>query len=99
MTRRHFLAIAAASAATAADLQDLVRKAKSGETVVLPDGTYTDIDLVVEGEGITVRAQTPGRVILTGKSRLRVAGRHVTVDGLFFKDGTDMDEVIAFRAS
>jgi len=99
MTRRHFLALAAASAASAADLKDMVRKAKPGETVVLPDGTYSDVDLVVDGEGITVRAQTPGRVILTGKSRLRVAGRHVTVDGLLFKDGLDTDEVIAFRTS
>jgi poly(beta-D-mannuronate) lyase len=96
MTRRHFLALAAASAT---DLKDRVRNARSGETVVLPDGTYSDLNLVVDGEGITIRAQTPGRVILTGKSRLRVAGRHVTVDGLLFKDGLDTDEVIAFRTS
>lgn len=94
MTRRHFLAMLLAT-----DIRDSLRKAKPGDTITIPDGTYTDLDLVVDGERITVRAQTPGRVILTGKSRLRVGGRNNTVDGLFFKDGIDNDEIIAFRTS
>jgi poly(beta-D-mannuronate) lyase len=87
-----------------AGLKAALAKARPGDTILLRDGTWTDSDLVVDAEGapgkpITVRAQTPGRVILTGRSRLRVGGRHVVIDGLFFKDGSDVDEIVAFRVS
>jgi poly(beta-D-mannuronate) lyase len=87
-----------------AGLRAAVSKARPGDTILLRDGTWTDAELTIDAEGeagrpITVRAQTPGKVVLTGRSRLRVGGRYVVVDGLFFKGGEDRDEVIAFRVS
>jgi poly(beta-D-mannuronate) lyase len=113
MNRRQFLAIpvvtvpvwaAAEQVADPAQLKEAVRQAKPGDIILLRDGTWTDADLVIDAEGapgkpITISAQTPGRVILTGHSRLRVGGRHIVVDGLNFKDGTHTDAVIAFRVS
>ncbi len=113
MNRRQFLATtllagtaqAAEPVADAAQLKEALRKAKPGDTILLRDGVWTDADLVVDAEGapdkpITGRAQTPGKVILTGRSRLRVGGRHLVVDGLHFKDGVvDSEAVILFRVS
>ena len=47
--------------------------------------------------GITLRAQTAGKVVLSGNSRLQIGGRYLTVEGLVFQDGVGPREVIAFR--
>lgn len=84
-------------AAAAADL-------RAGDTVVLKNGEWRDFDLTVEGQGtasapITVRAETPGRVILSGRSALRLGGDYLIVSGLVFREGASpRDEVIAFRS-
>jgi len=78
-------------------------RAVPGSVVVLADGVWADADLLVLAEGtaekpITVRAATPGRVVLTGRSRLRLAGRFLQVEGLVFRDGGQPDkDVIEFR--
>ena len=48
---------------------------------------------------LTLRAQTPGQVILTGTSELLISGRHLVVEGLHFKHGTvdTSDHVVQFR--
>jgi poly(beta-D-mannuronate) lyase len=87
------------------ELASAVRAAQPGDEVILRDGLWRDADLLLEGEGtekqpITLRAATPGKVILTGRSRLRLAGRHLVVKGLWFKDGVPVaDDVISFRRS
>ncbi len=76
---------------------------KPGDTVILRNGVWRDFDLRFEGEGtaeapIRLRAETPGRVILSGRSRLSMSGQHLDVSGLVFRDGyAPQDEVIAFR--
>ncbi|MEL6664334.1 MAG: polysaccharide lyase 6 family protein, partial [Pseudomonadota bacterium] len=82
---------------------EAIASAEPGDTIVLANGVWRDFDMLVEGEGtvaapITVRAQTPGEVILSGQSSLRLAGRHLVVSGLVFRDGyTPRSEVISFR--
>lgn len=77
---------------------------RAGDTIVLKNGVWRDFDLTVEGEGtaaapITVRAETPGQVILSGRSALRLGGAYLIVSGLVFRDGASpRDEVIAFRS-
>ncbi|MFV3126534.1 chondroitinase-B domain-containing protein [Niveispirillum sp. KHB5.9] len=86
-----------------AQFQALLATAKPGDRLVLADGVWRDfrIDFFAQGtEGapITLAAQTPGKVILSGKSNLRLAGSHLVVTGLVFRDGyTPTGEVIAFR--
>lgn len=80
-----------------------VRASVPGDAVVLADGVWRDFEMVFTGEGtaakpITLRAQTAGKVVISGKSNLRIAGRHLVVSGLTFKDGfSPSSEVIAFR--
>ena len=74
-----------------------------GDMIVLANGTWHDFEIVLEGQGeqgkpITLTAQTPGRVFISGRSNLRMAGEHLVVSGLIFKDGyTPTNTVIAFR--
>ncbi|MEM9495010.1 MAG: polysaccharide lyase 6 family protein [Pseudomonadota bacterium] len=78
-------------------------KLKPGDTLVLADGVWRDFEIVFEGIGeedapISLTAQTPGKVILSGQSNLRLAGEFLEVSGLVFKDGhTPTSEVISFR--
>ena len=107
------LAAIALAAAPAAAEQVLVRSpgeydaaieaAQPGDTILLADGEWRDFDLVVRGDGtghapLTVAAQTPGGVVLTGQSSLRLGGSHLVVSGLVFRNGySPRGDVIAFR--
>jgi poly(beta-D-mannuronate) lyase len=80
-----------------------VRASTPGDSVVMANGVWRDFEMVFSGEGaaakpITLRAQTPGKVVISGKSNLRIAGWHLVVSGLTFKDGfSPSSEVISFR--
>ena len=80
-----------------------VESARPGDTIVLADGVWRDFEILFQGEGtaeapITLTAETKGRVILSGQSNLRLAGRHLIVSGLVFRDGySPTNTVIAFR--
>jgi poly(beta-D-mannuronate) lyase len=74
-----------------------------GDTIILTNKVWQDADILFKKSGtaakpITLRAQTPGQVILSGKSRLRLSGSWLVVDGLRFQNGyyTNSD-VIQFR--
>lgn len=81
------------------------KQVAAGDVIVLANGEWRDFDLVVTGKGtsekpITVAAEQPGKVFLTGQSSLRIGGTYVTVRGLVFKDGySPRGEVISFRRS
>lgn len=81
----------------------LAGKLKAGDKVILKNGVWTDFEILLEGEGtleapITLTAETKGKVFLSGNSNLRLAGKHLVVSGLVFKDGyTPSSAVIEFR--
>ena len=59
----------------------------------MADGTWTNQSITFNDTGtaakpITLRAQTPGRVILNGTSKISIGGDYTVVDGLDFIDGT-----------
>jgi poly(beta-D-mannuronate) lyase len=69
-----------------------VASAQPGDHIVLAEGEWVDAYLNFRVNGtqatpIVLRAQTPGKTVLTGTSSLWIDGRHLVVDGLFFKDG------------
>jgi len=89
-------------AADAPQLSKALAAARPGDTVVMVDGCWrdTEIDFVSQGEPgrpIELRAQTPGHVILCGRSRLHVGGVRLVVSGLRFTDGYVEGHVISFR--
>src|SRR5690606_41223446 len=51
-----------------------------------------------EDKPIIFKAITPGKVIISGKSSLRLSGHYLVVDGLYFKDGySTSGRLIQFR--
>ncbi|WP_236559662.1 chondroitinase-B domain-containing protein [Colwellia sp. 20A7] len=80
-------------------------KLSPGDEIILSNGTWNNFEILFEGEGtkeepITLKAETKGKVFLTGQSNLRLAGKHLVVTGLVFKDGyTPSNSVIAFRST
>ncbi len=76
-----------------------------GDEIVLASGTWNNARLLLKGNGtaaapITLRAQAPGQVVLTGQSDLRLAGQYLHVADLVFRDGySPSDAVVAFRES
>ena len=89
---------------TPAQLAEAVRGARPGDTITVANGTYRDTELVLTAKGspdkpIVVMAQTPGGVILSGTSTLRLAGTGLEVNGLHFTNGyAPKGAVIEFRA-
>ncbi len=80
-------------------LPAVIKKLQPGDTVVLRNGTWKDANLIIFTSGtaekpITIRAHTPGQVILTGNSRIALGGKHVVVDGLWFQNPTGEDSIV-----
>ncbi len=75
------------TAQTVAQFEEIVKQLVAGDELVMKDGLWRDANLLIQGEGtaeqpITIRAATPGKVVLTGASRLRISGQYVQVIGL-----------------
>ena len=90
-------------ASDASALENAFSTAQPGDVIVMADGIWPDVGIVFRASGtpeapITLKAQTPGKVILSGKSSLRFVGRHLVADGLLFKNGAiSGGHVVAFR--
>lgn len=88
---------------SAEEITFVMQNAQPGDTVIMANGEWKDQHIEFECMGtrdnpITLRAETPGEVILTGSSTLRIAGEHLIVDGLYFKEGTPEEgAVVEFR--
>ncbi len=92
-------------ARTPQELSAAIAASGPGDTVVMANGTWTNVVISffaegAEGDTITLRAETPGQVVLNGASRLRIGGTYLKVDGLWF-DGGELrsGHVIEFRRS
>lgn len=88
---------------TAAELKAAAAKAGPGDTIVMADGEWKDAEIVFDGGGtavapITLKAQSAGRVVLCGRSWLRIGGQYLVVDGLKFTNGfTPGKAIVDFR--
>lgn len=82
-----------------------VKQLQPGDTVVLANGSWKDVEFKLKGKGradgyIHMMAETPGKVIIEGKSRLQFSGDYLYISGLVFKNGsTPKSAVIEFRTS
>lgn len=85
------------------EFNEAVSKAKPGTVITLANGVWKDAELVFEGKGtaekpITLTVEEKGKVTLEGASNLQIAGEHLVVEGLVFKNGyTPTNAVISFR--
>ncbi len=90
---------------TAAELASAIASSDPGDAIVMANGVWTDTNIAFYAQGapgdtITLRAETPGQVILNGRSSLRIGGNYLKVDGLWFDQGAlASGHVIQFRRS
>jgi poly(beta-D-mannuronate) lyase len=87
---------------TADDFHRTIKSARPGDRIVLANGPWRDVELVADAAGsiqapITVQAETPGQVVISGNSRLRIAGSHVVVRGLRFQNAWHKTALVEFR--
>src|SRR5436305_10711449 len=76
--------------ASAADIARVAGSAAPGDVLIMNDGDWKDQRIAFTARGtpekpITLRAQTPGKVILTGNSSLIMDGEYLNVSGLLLK--------------
>ncbi len=87
------------------ELNSAIKNCKAGDTIIMANGVWKDIELLFEAKGtaenpITLTVEEKGKVTLEGASNLRIAGEYLVVDGLVFVNGyTPTNEVISFRKS
>lgn len=91
---------------SAAQITTALQTAQPGDILTMTDGNWTNQRIQFAGNGtsgapITLRAQTPGQVILNGNSKINISGNWLTVDGLRFEGGALAadDHVVEFRGS
>ena len=83
-------------------LKEAIKNAEAGDNLILKNGTYEDINIVLYGEGtkekpITLKAETAGKVFIEGASDLRIGGTYLHVEGLHFRNGyAPAGAIIAF---
>ncbi len=81
-----------------------VQNAKPGDSIIVKNGIYTDVEIMIAGKGepskpIVIKAQSPGGVIISGASVLRLAGTYMEVNGFYFTNGyAPKGAAIEFRA-
>jgi poly(beta-D-mannuronate) lyase len=87
----------------ASEINSAMNNAQPGDTLTMMNGMWTNQNLVFQGSGtegapILLRVETPGCVILNGRSTLRIAGNYLVVDGLRFIGGYSASGgVVEFR--
>ncbi len=75
--------------------------AKPGDVIEIPNGEYKDISIFMRPSGtadkpITLKAQEDGKVILKGKSEIRILGSYCIVSGIVFKNATS-EQLVRFE--
>ena len=81
------------------------KKAQPGDVIILQNGEWKNVIIKLDCNGtadkpIRLKAQTAGKVVITGESSLKIGGNFIIVDGLYFTRGYAGDDaVISFRSS
>lgn len=74
------------------ELYDALSHAEPGDNIVMADGAWNDVQIKITKSGtaekpITLSAETPGKVLLQGKSNLQLGADHIIIKGLYFMNG------------
>lgn len=74
------------------ELKEAIRQASPGTEIIMADGVWKDVPIDFYGVGtaqqpITLRAETPGKVLIEGQSYLHLGGAYLVVSGLYFRNG------------
>ncbi len=74
------------------ELNEAIANAQPGDEIIMANGEWNDVQINFIGSGtesqpITLRAETPGKVVMQGASDLKLGGEYLLVDGLYFTNG------------
>lgn len=64
-----------------------------GNTILLNDGIYTDINITITNEGtisdpIIIKAKNSGKVFFSGKVNITISGRFIIISNIIFTNGS-----------
>jgi len=81
------------------ELNKAIGQIKPGGEIVMANGVWEDVQIKFFGIGlkenpITLRAETPGEVIIQGQSDLKLGGEFLIVDGLYFTNGASPSQSV-----
>jgi poly(beta-D-mannuronate) lyase len=85
------------------ELELALSNARPGDVITMVNGVWKDVALKLSANGtaekpIRVVAQTPGGVIISGASNLKISGHYLEISGLHFKDGYSPEgDLIVFK--
>lgn len=85
-------------------LQEAEKNAKAGDIIILQNGIWNDVKLKLncigtEKEPIIFKAETAGKVFISGKSCLKIGGNYIVIDGLHFTNGYSPENtIISFKS-
>lgn len=85
------------------ELAEAISSATAGDEIIMANGVWKDVEIRFTGQGteqkpIVLRAETPGKVFIEGRSDLKFGGDYLTVKGLWFRNGyTPSKNVIEFK--
>lgn len=87
------------------ELENAIKAARPGDSIYMADGEWKDVVInfnssATSQKRIALRAFHPGKVALTGKSKLRLVTPYLDVEGLVFRDGMSEEgfPLIDFRS-
>ncbi len=87
------------------ELNKAIENSKPGDHIVLKNGTYANAEIKFYANGkkfkpIVLKAETPGKVFIEGKSNLTIGGNYLVVRDLYFRNGyTPTKYVIRFKVN
>lgn len=85
------------------ELNTATKNAQPGDIIILKNGEWKNVTIKLNCNGtkenpISFKAETEGKVLVTGNSRLKIGGNYIIVDGLHFTNGfSGKDAVISYR--
>jgi len=87
---------------TQEQLAAAIASARPGGALVVADGTYENWRIRfkasgADGQPVVLRAQTPGKVKLTGRVRLEIEGDSLKVSGFAFERAQNSAPIVEFR--
>ncbi|HVI44476.1 MAG TPA: chondroitinase-B domain-containing protein [Chitinophaga sp.] len=89
---------------TASQLSSAVSASQPGDNIIMKNGTWTDIAIQFSSTGtaaapITLKAETPGGVTVSGASTLTITGTYLVVSGLKWTNGNIDANIITIQGS
>jgi poly(beta-D-mannuronate) lyase len=101
------VSIQAQLVSTNAALATAITNASSGTTIILANGTWTNVQININKTGtaispINIKAETAGSVFFEGNSYVKMGGSYINFEGVIFRNPSGLsvsNSIITFKSS